>query len=163
MRVRDRHRDQSGHGTEFGAGPPASEVATASPTPPDSEAPGPVGLFAGKHVLAELKGVDEAVLDNAELLRQVLAEVLTQAGATVREVIAHRFEPQGVTVLAMLAESHASVHTYPEIGAAFVDVFTCGDKAKPELAVELLSGALGTGSFTMSTVDRGHGAADPRS
>lgn len=134
-----------------------------SPSPLDADAPTPVGLFVGRHVLAELEGVDHALLDDAELLRSVLAEALTEAGATVREVIAHRFEPQGVTVLAMLAESHASVHTYPEIGAAFVDVFTCGDRAKPELAVELLSGALGTGSFTMSTVDRGHATPDPRS
>jgi S-adenosylmethionine decarboxylase len=134
-----------------------------SPSPPGADAQTPVGLFAGRHVLAELEGVDHAVLDDADLLRSALTDALTEAGATVREVIAHRFEPQGVTVLAMLAESHASVHTYPEIGAAFVDVFTCGDTAKPELAVELLSGALGTGSFTMSTVDRGHATADPRS
>lgn len=132
-----------------------------SPSPPGADAQTPVGVFAGRHVLAELEGVDQAVLDDADLLRSALADALTEAGATVREVIAHRFEPQGVTVLAMLAESHASVHTYPEIGAAFVDVFTCGDKAKPELAVELLSGALGTGSFTMSTVDRGHATAVP--
>ena len=54
---------------------------------------------------------------------------MSEAGATLCEVMSHRFAPQGVTVLAMLAESHASVHTYPELGTVFVDVFTCGETA----------------------------------
>ena len=67
---------------------------------------------------------------------RVAAYAVTEAGATLCEVISHRFTPQGVTVLAMLAESHASVHTYPELGAVFVDVFTCGDEADPVRAVD---------------------------
>ncbi|MFF5992807.1 adenosylmethionine decarboxylase [Prauserella flavalba] len=118
-----------------------------------------VGVFSGRHVLAELDGIEPGLLDDESFLRTTLADTLTTAGATVREVIAHRFEPQGVTVLAMLAESHASVHTYPEIGAVFVDVFTCGDRADPEEAVRLLAAALGTGSLTMRTVQRGRQAA----
>lgn len=117
-----------------------------------------VGVFAGTHVLAELDRVDSRLLDDETFLRAALARTLTEAGATVCDVIAHRFEPQGVTVLAMLAESHASVHTYPEIGAAFVDVFTCGDRADPAQAVRLLGDALGSGPVTMSTVRRGHPA-----
>ncbi|AXB43873.1 adenosylmethionine decarboxylase [Amycolatopsis albispora] len=115
-----------------------------------------VGLFAGRHVLAELHEVDPALLDDEGFLRSALREVMESAGATVVGVQAHRFEPQGVTVLAMLAESHASVHTYPELGAMFVDVFTCGERADPELAVRLLAEALGTRSVISSTVDRGH-------
>ncbi|QFU88046.1 adenosylmethionine decarboxylase [Amycolatopsis sp. YIM 10] len=115
-----------------------------------------VGLFAGRHVLAELHEVDPALLDDAAFLRATLREVMESAGATVLGTQAHRFEPQGVTVLAMLAESHASVHTYPELGAMFVDVFTCGERADPELAVRLLAEALGTRSVISSTVDRGH-------
>ncbi|WP_199431830.1 adenosylmethionine decarboxylase [Qaidamihabitans albus] len=115
----------------------------------------PVGVFSGKHVLAEFDGIEPNLLDDTDFLRHTLADTLTTAGATVCEVIAHRFEPQGVTVLAMLAESHASVHTYPEIGAVFVDVFTCGERADPQYAVRLLANALGTDSMTMSTVQRG--------
>lgn len=114
-----------------------------------------VGVFSGTHVLAELESVDPRLLDDETFLRSTLARTLTQAGATVCDVIAHRFQPQGVTVLAMLAESHASVHTYPEVGAAFVDVFTCGDRADPDHAVRLLGDALGSGTVTMSTVRRG--------
>lgn len=115
----------------------------------------PVGAFSGKHVLAELDGIDPNLLDDEEFLRTTLASSLAEAGATVCEVIAHRFQPQGVTVLAMLAESHASIHTYPELGTTFVDVFTCGERADPQEAVRLLATALGTESVTMSTVQRG--------
>ncbi|MFC4001052.1 adenosylmethionine decarboxylase [Prauserella oleivorans] len=118
-----------------------------------------VGVFSGTHVLAELDGVEPRLLDDESFLRTTLARTLTDAGATVCEVIAHRFQPQGVTVLAMLAESHASVHTYPEIGAAFVDVFTCGERADPEEAVQLLARALGSAPVTMSTVRRGRQTA----
>lgn len=120
----------------------------------------PVGVFSGKHVLAELEDIEPRLLDDETFLRSTLASTLTDAGATVCEVIAHRFEPQGVTVLAMLAESHASVHTYPEIGAVFVDVFTCGERADPERAVSLLADALGTGSVSMSTFQRGRQPAE---
>ncbi|MEC3979697.1 adenosylmethionine decarboxylase [Amycolatopsis sp. H20-H5] len=116
---------------------------------------GLIGRFAGRHVLAELAGIAPALLDDSERLREILAAAVTEAGATVCEVAAHRFAPQGVTVVALLAESHASLHTYPELGAVFVDVFTCGDRADPEHAVHLLAEALGAGSIQLSTVLRG--------
>lgn len=114
-----------------------------------------IGAFAGRHVLAELRGIDPALLDDAAFLRDALRTAVAEAGATVCEVVGHRFEPQGVTVLALLAESHASVHTYPEIGALFADVFTCGDQADPVLAMRLLAAALGTAELEMSVVERG--------
>ncbi|HVV10166.1 adenosylmethionine decarboxylase [Amycolatopsis sp.] len=114
-----------------------------------------VGAFAGRHVLAELDGIEPDLLDDPEFLRRALTSAVSEAGATVCEVVAHRFAPHGVTVLALLAESHASIHTYPEIGSAFADVFTCGEKADPEKAVELLATALGTESVQMSVVERG--------
>jgi S-adenosylmethionine decarboxylase len=117
-----------------------------------------VGQFAGRHVLAEFHGVHAAVLDDVAGLRRALEDALRAAGATVCQVVAQRFVPQGVTVLALLSESHASVHTYPEVGSMFVDVFTCGDQADPELAVRLLADALGGADTTMTTVHRGSSA-----
>jgi S-adenosylmethionine decarboxylase len=81
---------------------------------------------------------------------------LAHANATVQSVVSKRFEPQGVTVLALLSESHASVHTYPEIGAMFVDVFTCGDKADPPVAIEYLVDALHATSVRTDLIARGH-------
>jgi S-adenosylmethionine decarboxylase len=114
-----------------------------------------VGLFAGKHVLAELAGISHDVLDNERRLCQALRAALIRADATVLTIVSNRFVPQGVTVVALLAESHASLHTYPEVGAAFVDVFTCGDRAKPALAVEYLAQALGARVRRTDSIDRG--------
>ncbi|OZM74558.1 adenosylmethionine decarboxylase [Amycolatopsis antarctica] len=124
--------------------------------------PAPVGTFAGRHVLAELSGVAPEKLNDIPFLRDALTQALVAADATVCQVIAHRFQPQGATVLALLAESHASIHTYPEIGAAFVDVFTCGVRADPEVAVHLLAEALGAMADSVSVVDRGREPAHHR-
>ena len=88
-------------------------------------------LFAGRHVLAEFTGVDAQVCDDLEGLRATLHSCLTRAGATILDIVGKQFQPQGVTMIAVLSESHASIHTYPERGAMFIDVFTCGDAADP--------------------------------
>lgn len=113
--------------------------------------------FAGCHVLAEFTGVDPALADDAVRLREILRDALTGAGANVCEIVDKRFDPSGVTVLALLAESHASMHTYPERGALFVDVFTCGDAADAEQAVRLLGTALGAPHAHIRVLTRGSG------
>jgi S-adenosylmethionine decarboxylase len=112
-------------------------------------------VFTGRHVLAELDGALPAVLDDESYLRDALESALRECGATVCQVISKRFNPQGVTVLALLSESHASLHSYPEVGSAFVDVFTCGAKSDPELAVRSLAGALGASVARCQTLSRG--------
>ncbi|MFC5952441.1 adenosylmethionine decarboxylase [Pseudonocardia lutea] len=110
---------------------------------------------AGRHVLGELRGIDPALLDDADGLRHALRTALLAAGADVRQVVAEPFEPQGVTVVALLAESHASIHTWPELGSAFVDAFTCGDSADPLYAVRRLALTLGAADAAIEVVDRG--------
>lgn len=125
-------------------------------------APDPgVGQFAGRHVLAEFDGIDPSLLDDLGFLRDTLEGALRAAGATICDVVSKRFEPQGVTVLALLSESHASIHTYPEIGSMFVDIFTCGETADPELAAQLLRDRLGAADARISTVLRGHPVQAP--
>jgi S-adenosylmethionine decarboxylase len=114
-----------------------------------------VGVFTGWHVLAELDGVPPALLDDEPFLRRALESALAECGATVCQVISKRFSPQGVTVLALLSESHASLHSYPENGSVFVDVFTCGPRADPELAVRSLAGSLGASVAHAQTIRRG--------
>lgn len=109
----------------------------------------------GRHVLAELGGIDPAVLDDTERLRTDLAEALTEAGAQVRQIVTERFEPQGATVVAVLAESHASIHTWPEHGGMHVDVFTCGEAADPVAAVRNLADRVGAVDTALQVVDRG--------
>jgi spermidine synthase len=115
--------------------------------------------FAGRHVLAELVGVRPELLDDEPGLRAALGGALAEAGAKVLDMVAHRFDPRGLTVLAVLAESHASVHTWPERGGAFVDVFTCGGSADPGRAVELLATRLGGRLARCEVVPRGGGGA----
>jgi S-adenosylmethionine decarboxylase len=112
--------------------------------------------FTGRHVLAEFGGVDSALCDDIDRLQAALRDALAAAGVTLCEMVAKQFEPHGVTVLALLAESHASLHTYPETGDIFVDVFTCGSAADRAGAVaELLRTALAPRYVRISTVHRG--------
>jgi spermidine synthase len=116
---------------------------------------GPGSHFMGCHVLAEFTGVDPTLADDAVRLRSILRDALASAGATVCEIFDKRFEPHGVTVLALLAESHASIHSYPERGILFVDVFTCGESANAEQAVQLLRTKLAASDAHIRTVFRG--------
>jgi S-adenosylmethionine decarboxylase len=85
----------------------------------------------GTHFVLELWGVDAATLDDAAALERALRDASAAARLTVLETAIHRFEPQGVTGLLLLSESHISVHTWPELGYAAVDLFSCG--AREEL------------------------------
>ena len=96
----------------------------------------------GKHCILELYGCNPARLDDEAFLRSLISTSVQQAGATLLNLITHHFEPQGVTGLALLAESHLSIHTWPESGYAAVDVFTCGDHTMPERACLSLLHAL---------------------
>ena len=98
--------------------------------------------MVGKHCILELYECDPSRLDDEAFLRTSITTAAKSAGATLLNLITHHFEPQGVTGLALLAESHISIHTWPESGYAAVDVFTCGDHTMPEQACTVLSEAL---------------------
>ncbi|CAM4335764.1 MAG: adenosylmethionine decarboxylase [Paenibacillus macerans] len=96
----------------------------------------------GRHVAADVWGVDFDVLNNADLLEAHLVEAAEACGATVLSIQSRQFEPQGATVLVMLSESHLSIHTYPERGFAAIDCYTCGEMVEPGLAVDYLVSVL---------------------
>ncbi|CAA9572743.1 MAG: S-adenosylmethionine decarboxylase proenzyme, prokaryotic class 1B [uncultured Truepera sp.] len=112
--------------------------------------------FAGHHLLAELYGVVPSKLDDPELLAGALRRGVEQGGATLLHLEVRRFNPHGVTVLALLAESHASLHSYPEAGALFFDAFTCG-KGQPEAILAAVVAALAPGEVRSSLIQRGLG------
>jgi S-adenosylmethionine decarboxylase len=80
----------------------------------------------GRHLLLELYECDREFLDQKDSIRDALVSAAREAGATVVETVFHRFSPQGVSGVVVIAESHVTVHTWPEQGYAALDVFTCG-------------------------------------
>ena len=107
--------------------------------------------MVGKHCILELYSCDPAKLDDEAFLRTAITNAAKRAGATLLNLITHRFDPQGVTGLALLAESHISIHTWPESGYAAVDVFTCGDHTMPVLSEELAAAHYKLKSFRRET------------
>jgi len=91
-----------------------------------------------KHILFTLKGCSVDLLDDEEFIRKLLYRTTNECKATLLHLTTYKFDPQGVTGFAMLAESHISIHTWPEKGMAVCDVFTCGDTAMPEIGVEYM-------------------------
>ena len=108
----------------------------------------------GKHCILELYDCDSSRLDDEAFLRDTITTAAKRAGATLLNLITHRFEPQGVTGLALLAESHISIHTWPESGYAAVDVFTCGDHTMPEKACQILWEELGSKRHKLTSFRR---------
>ena len=111
--------------------------------------------YAGTHLIIDLMDA-ERLTDRAHMEEAFLACVKA-CGATLLHMHVHTFLPSGgLSGVAVLAESHISVHTWPERGYAAFDVFMCGD-AKPEKAVEILRAAFRAGEVRVSTHLRGEG------
>lgn len=92
--------------------------------------------IVGRHLIVEFWGCQN--LDDPAGCEKALREAVAKAGATLIDVKVHHFNPHGVTGIAIIAESHISVHTWPELDYAAVDIFTCGETADPLAAVEVL-------------------------
>ena len=116
----------------------------------------------GSHFILEMYDCPAEVIDDLERVREAVRDAATAARSTLLHLSAHCFEPQGVTALGLLAESHISVHTWPELGYAAADVFTCGDEARPEAACESLARALGAKRQHLQKIERGVEAPRPR-
>ena len=99
-------------------------------------------LYGSKHFLLELYGCDYEKLNDESFLSYTLNNAAKLANATVLNLITNKFEPQGVTAIALLAESHLSIHTWPEAHYSAVDIFTCGQNMKPEISCNYLIKAL---------------------
>ena len=107
-----------------------------------------------KHLLLELYRCDCEKLNDESFLRCSLNRAAKLAKATVLNLISNKFEPQGVTAIALLAESHISIHTWPESNYSAVDIFTCGQNMKPELASQYLIEALKAEEHFLRVIDR---------
>lgn len=109
--------------------------------------------YAGTHLLIDLYEAEG--LSDLALMEQSMQRCIEEAGATLLHFHLHHFTPNdGISGVAVLAESHISVHTWPEAGYAAFDVFMCGD-ARPEVCVDILSSAFRAGRIEVRENRRG--------
>ncbi len=109
---------------------------------------------AGRHLILDLYGCSPEVLDDYDQLFGLLNQALVLSRATVLQIIGHKFEPQGATLLALLAESHASIHTWPGEGYAADDFYTCSTDTDTEGIKALLKKELGANSAMEREITR---------
>jgi S-adenosylmethionine decarboxylase len=91
-----------------------------------------------RHILFTLKDANADLMDDESYVRDIVYTASRKCKSTLLSLNSHKFQPQGVTCVAMLAESHISIHTWPESRMAVCDVFTCGDHTTPEDGVEYM-------------------------
>lgn len=114
--------------------------------------------FAGTHLIVDFWDADR--LDDLQRMEWALREAVVAGGATLLHIHLHHFtENGGISGVAVLAESHISVHTWPERSFAAFDVFMCGD-AEPEKSIAVLERVFQPGRVETSTCLRGEVAGD---
>jgi S-adenosylmethionine decarboxylase len=116
-----------------------------------------IHLAYGRHILADITDATPEVLNDVRALEHTLTEAALTEGVTILGVIKHAFSPCGVTILLLLAESHVSLHTYPDQGKAFFDAFTCGTQFDPVNIFHAFAKASAIGHYRIVSCERGDG------
>ncbi len=111
--------------------------------------------YLGRHVLAEFFECDSNVLNNPKLIERYMTDAALECGATIVEKCFHMFSPYGVSGVIIISESHFAIHTWPELGYAAVDLFTCGEKCDPRVAYDFLKKCFGSKNASFSQLNRG--------
>lgn len=109
----------------------------------------------GRHLIAEFADCDSLKLSDETFLEECLNEAVRKSGATIIRSVFHRYNPQGVSGVVVIAESHLSIHTWPEYNYAAVDFFTCGDSVDPYKAYEYMKEMLESKSSHLNELERG--------
>ena len=91
-----------------------------------------------KHILFTLKGCTKDLLNDEAYVRDIVYTASIKSNSKLLALHSHQFDPQGVTCIAMLADSHISIHTWPEKGMAVCDIFTCGEHCHPKKGVQYM-------------------------
>ena len=116
-----------------------------------------------RHLLLELRECNSVLLNDLDYIRETIIKAAEAVGATIVGESFHRFEPQGVTGVLAIAESHISVHTWPEYGYAAADIFTCSSSVEPMDAAQLLIDSLESKRPEISEIQRGIESETPAS
>ncbi len=114
-------------------------------------------LFRGKHFLASYSECDPQAIGDPQGVKEAMLEAVSKCGATILDQADYVFDETGITMVVLLSESHASIHTYPEHGACFVDLFTCGDNCSHEKFHQVLLQYLKAGQVNAKVLARHEG------
>lgn len=95
----------------------------------------------GRHVILEMWGCCKDITNNVDVVKEILIKATEATNATLVDIVCHRFNPHGITGVAILAESHISVHTWPEYGYTAADIFICGNTVDPLNAASYMAQA----------------------
>lgn len=109
----------------------------------------------GEHWLAEFINCDRDKLMNAETVEKIMLEAAKEANATIISQDAYQFKPFGASAMVFIAESHISIHTWPEYKMAAVDIFTCGDEMDAKKGIRALKDRLGAEEVVYKKIIRG--------
>jgi S-adenosylmethionine decarboxylase len=109
----------------------------------------------GRHLLLELFDCDLDAINSLESVKGALVEAARRAQATIVDVVFHEFNPFGISGVVVIAESHLSIHTWPEHRYAAVDIFSCGDVLQPEVAARYLVEQFGAERTSVVEMQRG--------
>ena len=109
----------------------------------------------GRHLLLELYDCKVSVLDDVELIKSIMIDVANAVNATIISTSFHHFSPQGVSGVVVIAESHFTIHTWPEYGYAAIDIFTCDETLSHEKSRELFVQKFAAKSFEHQVFLRG--------
>lgn len=109
----------------------------------------------GNHLLVELYNCDVALLNDPQKIESFMKEAAEASGATIVSVHTNLFNPHGVSGVVIIAESHITIHTWPEYGYAAVDAFTCGDSVDTMKVAEVFGERLGAKSTEVQIFKRG--------
>ncbi len=109
----------------------------------------------GRHILAEFYGCPAHLIDDVTGVEKEMVMAAKQAGAEVREAVFHEFSPQGLSGVVVISESHLTIHTWPELGYAAIDVFTCGETVDPWVSCNYLKNKFAAENMTAREIKRG--------
>lgn len=107
----------------------------------------------GRHFLLNLYECSSVLLNDEPFLIDLIERAAVISGATVLKTTSHKFDPQGVTCICLLSESHISIHTYPELGSCYADIYTCGS-ANPKVGCDLIIQELNSQEYTIRAIER---------
>ena len=109
----------------------------------------------GKHFILDLWDAPKGVLNNYRFIRNTMLKAAEYAKIQVIQSNFHKFKPSGISGYVLIAESHISIHTWPNEGYASIDIYTCGNKAFPGEACKYLIAQFGAKEYELKQITRG--------